>query len=119
MSEWRMKLLYDGNCGFCRREVEWLKRRDKHGHLAFEDIADPAVDPAKYGLTATEVSGALHGVLPDGQVVRGVEAVRRTCEAIGLGWIAAPIAWPGLHWIADRLYDLYARNRLRLVCSHR
>jgi predicted DCC family thiol-disulfide oxidoreductase YuxK len=119
MSQWQVKLFYDGKCPFCRREVAWLKRCDKHGYLALEDISDPAVDPAQYGLTAAEVSAALHGVLPGGQVVRGIDAVRQACQAVGLGWFAAPLGWPGLRWIADRLYHLYARNRLRLVCPRR
>ena len=51
MPEGRFTLLYDGECPFCRREVEWLRRRDREGHLALEDIADPGFDPAQYGLT--------------------------------------------------------------------
>jgi len=114
MPEWRVKLLYDGQCPICRREVQWLKRYDKCGHLALEDISDPATNPAQYGLTAAEVSGALHAVLPGGQVVRGVEAVRRAYQAVGLAWLAAPLGWPGFRWIADRLYRVFARNRVRL-----
>ena len=34
MPEGRFKLLYDGECPFCRREVEWLRRRDLNGNLA-------------------------------------------------------------------------------------
>ena len=66
MPEWRVKLLYDGECPFCCREVEWLKRRDRHGKLATEDIAAIGFDPARYGLTRQEVAGVLHGILPDG-----------------------------------------------------
>ena len=51
MPEQRLKLLYDGECPFCRREVEWLRRRDHEGKLALEDIADPGFDPAQYGLS--------------------------------------------------------------------
>ena len=67
MPQWQLKLLYDGECPFCRREVEWLKRRDRHGHLAFEDISELGFSPAKYHLTPEEVQSVLHGVLPDGR----------------------------------------------------
>jgi hypothetical protein len=46
MPGWRFKLLYDGECPFCRGEVEWLKRRDRAGGLATEDIAALGFDPA-------------------------------------------------------------------------
>jgi predicted DCC family thiol-disulfide oxidoreductase YuxK len=114
MPTWRVKLLYDGACPFCRREVEWLKRRDRHGNLAIEDISDPAFDPGPYGLTKEEVMGALHGVLPDGRVVRGLEAVRRAYRAIGLGWLVAPTGWPVVGQVCDQFYGAFAHNRIRL-----
>jgi predicted DCC family thiol-disulfide oxidoreductase YuxK len=114
MSDWQLKLLYDGKCPFCRREVEWLKRRDRNGHLALEDISDPDFDPGQYGLTIEEVTGVLHGVLPDGRVVRRVEAIRQAYQAVGLGWLTAPTRWPVVNWVADSLYGAFARNRVRL-----
>ena len=113
MPERRFTLLYDGECPFCRREVEWLRRRDREGHLALEDIAGPGFDPAQYGLTREEVVGVLHGVLPDGRVVRRVEAIRQAYQAVGLGWLVAPTRWPVVRWVLDRMYGIFARNRIR------
>ena len=114
MAQWQVKVLYDGKCPVCRHEVAWLKRRDTHGRLALEDISNPAFDPGHYGLSAAEVSGGLHGVLPDGRVVRRVEAIREMYGAVGLGWLAAPTGWPVFRGIADRLYRLFARHRAGL-----
>ncbi len=114
MPQWQLKLLYDGECPFCRREVEWLKRRDRHGHLAFEDISELGFSPAKYHLTPEEVQSVLHGVLPDGRVVRRTEAVRQAYRAVGLGWLVAPSGWPGLSWIADGCYRIFAKYRIPL-----
>jgi predicted DCC family thiol-disulfide oxidoreductase YuxK len=75
MPKQQFKLLYDGDCPFCRREVEWLKRRDHNDRLAIENIAALGFDPAKYGLSREEVMGSLHGIFPDGRVVRRVEAL--------------------------------------------
>ncbi len=83
MRQPRLKLLYDGDCPFCRREAQWLKRRDRDGRLALEDIAALGFDPSRYGLTRQEVMDVLHGVLPDGRIVRGVEALRQAYQAIG------------------------------------
>ncbi|MCX6957622.1 MAG: DCC1-like thiol-disulfide oxidoreductase family protein [Verrucomicrobiae bacterium] len=54
---WKLKLLFDGDCFFCKREVAWMAKRNKKGYLAFEDIASPCFDPACYGLTQAEVMG--------------------------------------------------------------
>ncbi|MEO0407798.1 MAG: DCC1-like thiol-disulfide oxidoreductase family protein, partial [Cyanobacteria bacterium P01_A01_bin.135] len=49
-SSWRIKLLYDGECPLCLREVNFLKKRDAgRGRVAFVDIADPDYDPAENG----------------------------------------------------------------------
>ena len=94
MATWQFKLLYDGECPFCRREVEWLKRRDRAGNLATEDIAALGFDPASYGLTRDEVTRVLHGVKSDGTVLRGMDAVREAYRAVGIGWLVAPTRLP-------------------------
>ena len=114
MAKQQFKLLYDGDCPFCRREAEWLKRRDRDGNLALENIAAVGFDPGRYGLTHAEVMGSLHGVLPDGRVVRGVEAVRQACSRVGLGWLLAPTRLPIVRGLSDGAYGIFARNRIRL-----
>jgi predicted DCC family thiol-disulfide oxidoreductase YuxK len=114
MATWNLKLLYDGDCPFCRHEVDWLKRRNRNLGLTFEDIADPQFDPAKYGLTREQVNAQLHGIRPDGRVLRGMRAVRAAYREIGLGWLVAPTAIPGIRQIADRFYAAFARNRISL-----
>lgn len=112
MPAWRVKLLFDGAYPICRREVAWLKRRDRRAALAFDDISQPSFDAQHYGLTDKEVTGALHAVLPDGRIVRGVDAIREAYTAVGYGWLVLPTRWPILHWTCDRLYRIFARNRL-------
>ncbi len=114
MTEKRFKLLYDSQCPFCKLEAEWLKRLDKRNAFVLEDIAATDFDPARYGLTYTEVTGILHGILPDGRIVRKMDALRGAYRAAGIGWVMAPTAWPGLRWFFDRLYALFARHRVRL-----
>ena len=38
MNERQFKLLFDGECPFCRLEIRWLPRWNRRGHLEFEDI---------------------------------------------------------------------------------
>jgi predicted DCC family thiol-disulfide oxidoreductase YuxK len=113
MSDSRFKLLYDGECPFCRREVAWLHHWNRKGHLQFEDVASSDFDPSRYGRTREELLGVIHGVFPDGRVVSRVEAFRQAYRAVGLGWLLAPTGWPVLRWVFDALYSVFARYRVR------
>lgn len=114
MSEWKFKLLYDGQCPVCRREANWLMRRNDAGHLAFEDIAAPGFEPLRYGLRQEQVRGVMHGIFPDGRIVTRMAAFREAYRLVGLGWALAPTGWPGVRWLADRGYGWFARNRIAI-----
>jgi len=114
MNSWRFKLLYDGECPLCRREAAFLQRRNHHGRLAFEDIAAPGFDPSAYGTTRENLMGVIHGVFPDGRLVRKVEVFREAYRAVGLGWLLAPTGWPGLRGLADWGYEWFARHRIAI-----
>lgn len=123
MAPWQIKVLYDGDCPLCRREVEMLERRDDgRGRAVFEDISAPGFDARAYGAGYEELMSRIHGVLPDGTLVEGMEVFRRVYAAVGLGWLLAPTGWPLLRPVFDAAYRWFARNRLRLtgrgeVCS--
>lgn len=115
-AHWQVRVLYDGDCPLCSREVGLLERRDRgRGRIQFEDIAAPGFDPQRYGARADELMARIHGVLPNGELIEGVEVFRRAYSAVGLGWLMAPTRWPGLRRLADWAYRGFARNRLRLT----
>ncbi len=92
--------------------MEQLTRRDSKGLIVPEDISDPAFDPTRYGLTAEQVRTVLHVAMPDGRVLRAMEAVRAAYGAVGLGWLVAPTGWPVIRPLADFFYRILARHRL-------
>jgi predicted DCC family thiol-disulfide oxidoreductase YuxK len=112
---WQIKVLYDGDCPLCMREVRFLRRRDRRGRIAFEDIAAPDFDASRYGLDQPTVMARIHGVLPDGRIIEGVEVFRRLYAQVGLGFLLAPTRWPLLRPLFDAAYRVFARNRLRLT----
>lgn len=107
-------LLYDSECPFCRAEVRWLLRRSeaRGGSLRAIDIADPDFDAAVLGLGRDDVVRELHGIRADGTLTRAMESVRASYAAAGLGWMMAWTAWPGLRWIADAAYRVFAKYRV-------
>ena len=45
-----MRLLYDGECPLCLKEIDMLKRRDKgQNKIAFVNIATPEYEPEENG----------------------------------------------------------------------
>jgi predicted DCC family thiol-disulfide oxidoreductase YuxK len=110
---WELKLLYDGDCPLCSREVALLRRRNARARIEFEDIAAAGFDASRYGLDQQTVMARIHAVLPDGRVIEGMEVFRRAYAAVGLGWLLAPSRWPGVGRLFDAAYRSFARNRLR------
>lgn len=116
-----LTLLYDGGCPLCLREITFLRRRDQRlhgpdGRLAFVDINASGYDPAAHaGISYRAAMGRIHAVLADGTVLQDVAVFRESYRLIGLGWLYAPSAWPVLRQLADALYGLWARWRLRLT----
>lgn len=108
-------ILYDGLCPYCVAQASTMRRLDGgKGAIECVDFTAAGFDSSKYGLTREEATAQMHGVLPDGTILRGMETIRRAYAAAGWGWLAAPTGWPGLRWLFDRAYAWFARNRRRL-----
>ena len=113
-ASWQIKLLYDGDCPLCLREVNFLQRKDRgRGLVAFVDIADPDYRAGEHGgVEFAEAMSRIHAVLPDGTVVKNVEVFRRVYQVLGIGWIYAATGWPVIGPLVDKLYDFWADRRL-------
>ena len=58
---------------------------------------------------------SIHGRLPDGTVIEGVEVFRQLYAAVGLGPMVSLSRAPGISGALDAAYSIFARNRLRLT----
>lgn len=117
MSDWKIKLLYDGECPLCLREVRFLMKRDAgRGLVKFVDIADDTYSPDDNGGIDYETAmGRIHAILSDGTVIKNVEVFRRVYEVLGMGWVYALTKIPVVGWIVDRIYEIWADLRLTLT----
>jgi predicted DCC family thiol-disulfide oxidoreductase YuxK len=114
---WKIKLLYDGACPLCVREVNFLKSKDgDRGLINFVDIAADDYEPAdNAGIDFETAMGRIHALLPDGAIVQNVEVFRQTYDILGIGWIYAITKIPVFGRLADLLYGVWADYRLLLT----
>jgi predicted DCC family thiol-disulfide oxidoreductase YuxK len=114
---WKIKLLYDGECPLCLREVNFLTKKDKgRGIIFFVDISDINYKPEENaGIDYETAMGRIHGILADGTVIQNVEVFRRVYEELGLGWIYATTKIPVIGAIANWIYSIWADWRLPLT----
>lgn len=111
----RVQVFFDGHCPLCMREIRLLRRLDRRQRIRFTDIAAPGFDARAWGTDQATLMGHIHGRLPDGQWITGVEVFRQLYAAVGLGWLVAITRLPGLSHLLDAAYEVFARNRLRLT----
>lgn len=108
------RIYYDGLCPICRHEAAFLRRLDRgRGRLNLIDFTHPDFDPSQVGVTHEALMGSIHGLLPDGRLVTGMEVFRRAYGTLGLGWLWAPTGWPVLKPIFDWMYRVFAWYRPR------
>ncbi|MEZ4401781.1 MAG: DUF393 domain-containing protein [Kofleriaceae bacterium] len=108
-----IEVFFDGECPLCMREIRMLQRKDRHGRIQFTDIAAPTFDAAAYGRDQATLMARIHGRLPDGSWIEGIEVFRRLYTAIGFGWLVAVTRVPGISHLCRLGYWVFARNRLR------
>ncbi len=113
-----ISLVYDGECGFCRRSLRILKAfdwLDRVELIAFQDRASWSVRFPQ--LSAADFSTAMYGVSA-GAVYRGFDAFRAALWSLPA---TMPLAWtwylPGVRAIGTRVYDLIATRRHSLGCG--
>ncbi len=117
----QVEVFYDGQCPLCRREIGMLRRLDGRQFIRFTDISEPAFDAAPLGKTYGDLMGEIHGRLPDGTWIKGVEVFRQLYGAVGFRRLVAISRWPGVRQTLNVGYRVFARNRLRVTgrCTDR
>ena len=103
-------LLWDGDCGFCRRSVLWAERRDtNHAFQAipYQQAPSPPMTPE----LRAACGRAVHLLTPEGRMLRAGRACLWVLERIGYPLLARVLAVPPLVWAVELGYWLVARNR--------
>lgn len=84
---WTIKMLYDGDCPLCMREVNMLRERNKaYGTIKFVDIsADNYLAEENFGIDFATAMARIHAILPDGTILQDI-AVARIADAVYSVW---------------------------------
>lgn len=107
-------IVYDGYCALCTGWVRYVLRHDRHGRYRFLSAQSPLGQAlyVHYGLNPLDYETNI--LIAEGVAYYKSEASIRMAEGLGFPSSLAkafrilPLAW------RDKLYDLVARNRLRI-----
>jgi predicted DCC family thiol-disulfide oxidoreductase YuxK len=109
-----LRVYYDGLCPLCVREMNKIKELDSNNQLDLQDINAtdfserfPHIDPVK-------ADRILHGELPDGRVILGLDVTCLAWKIVGKGHWFGFMRWPLIGPVADQMYLLFARHRHRI-----
>ena len=110
IAENRPVLIYDGDCGFCRRWIARLppETRSRVDTRPFQEAAELFPN-----ISLEQFQASVQLVQPDGSVYEGAQAVFRTlaCNP-NHGWLLwMYLKVPGVALVTEYLYRLVARNR--------
>jgi predicted DCC family thiol-disulfide oxidoreductase YuxK len=104
-------LIWDGECGFCRRSIGWLAQRDTEHHFritTYQSCPTPPMTPA----LREEAARAVQVIANAGHIVSGGRAVLFALEQVGWHPRLARIAsHPPFIWLVSLGYRVVANNR--------
>ena len=112
-------VFYDGWCSICIRSAERFRKYDDNRGIV--RCIDFRSDPEATTLAGTDtdtLSASLHAKFPNGDLLNGPEAIRRTLHALGRGSLASWTRWPLIRPVVDLLYRIFAKNRMRFFSTH-
>jgi predicted DCC family thiol-disulfide oxidoreductase YuxK len=105
-------LIFDADCAFCTRCVEFLKRLPAGAKVTGYQFTDLE----SYGVTEARATHEVLWVGRSGRVDGGAQAIARLLIASGgfyavAGWL---LRTPPLRWLAHGVYRVIANNRQRM-----
>lgn len=109
-----LTIFYDGYCPLCLMEMNKLKQLDKDHQITFVDIQQATFALSYPQLDWQALNARIHGYLPDGTLVSGLDVTYLAWKLVGKGWVYAPLRWPVISWFADRAYNIFATHRYRI-----
>ena len=119
-------VIFDGNCVFCRRQVNRLAHWDGGRRLAFISLHDPSIAKRYPGLSHDEMMRQMYVITRDGRRYGGAAAFRYLTRRLPRLWPLAPLmhvpfSLPVWQWayrqVAKRRYRKNGRDACDETCD--
>ncbi|MCG3178156.1 MAG: hypothetical protein BIFFINMI_00479 [Phycisphaerae bacterium] len=112
----RPVVVYDGDCAFCRGQVDRMRRRDPGGIFEYVPRCQERLEERFRQIVEGDFNSGMRLIEPDGRVYVAADAVFHIARRLR-GW--RRLAWlyrvPLLHALFRWGYALVAKNRHRLA----
>ena len=108
--------LFDGGCPLCLREIRFLKKKDILNKINFVDINDDSYNSILYqDISYEKAMSNLHGILENGDIIKGLEVLAYSYKLVGLGWVYYPLKIEFLSPVLKIFYQFWAKYRLKIT----
>ena len=112
----KLTFLYDGGCPLCLRETNFLKKKDVLNNIKFVDINSENYNPISFeDISYSEAMSNLHGILENGEIIKGLDVLAYSYELIGLGWVYIPLKVKFIEPFLRLIYRYWAKYRLQIT----
>ena len=111
----KLTFLFDGGCPLCLREKNFLKRRDSLNQISFVDINSEDYEQNLFNISYSEAMSNLHGIMENGEIIRGLDVLAYSYELVGLGWVYYPLKIKFLSPLLRMGYRYWAKYRLQIT----
>ncbi len=112
----KLIFLFDGGCPLCLRETNFLKSKDELNKIDFVDINNVNYNPILFkNISYAEAMSNLHGILENGNIIKGLDVLAYSYELIGLGWVYYPLKIESFAPVLRLFYKYWAKYRLKIT----
>ena len=112
----KLIFLFDGGCPLCLRETNFLKSKDELNKIDFVDINNVDYNPILFkDISYADAMLNLHGILENGNIIKGLDVLAYSYELIGLGWVYYPLKIEFLAPVLRLFYKYWAKYRLKIT----
>ena len=112
----KLIFLFDGGCPLCVKETNFLKSKDDLNKIDFVDINNVDYNPILFkDISYAEAMSNLHGILENGNIIKGLDVLAYSYELIGLGWVYYPLKIDFLAPVLRLFYKYWAKYRLKIT----
>jgi predicted DCC family thiol-disulfide oxidoreductase YuxK len=113
-----LKVLYDGKCGICRKEINYYQGIAKPEKFEWLDVTEDDTVLKQNHISLADALMELHSIDAEGNVFKGVASFVQIWQRLPYWHLLAKIAaLPVINPVLQKLYRIFAERRFKKL-SH-